>query len=78
MAKTVADVMTMVKDNEVKFVDFRFTDTRGKSSMSPYRCPISRKKNSPPAMLLTALLLLAGKALRPQTCNSCPTPTPPI
>ena len=25
MAKTVADVMTMVKDNEVKFVDFRFT-----------------------------------------------------
>ena len=30
MAKTVADVMKMVKDNEVKFVDFRFSDTRGK------------------------------------------------
>ena len=30
MAKTVADVMQIVKDNEVKFVDFRFTDTRGK------------------------------------------------
>jgi glutamine synthetase len=29
MAKTVADVMQMVKDNDVKFVDFRFTDTRG-------------------------------------------------
>jgi 3-(hydroxyamino)phenol mutase len=26
----VADVMNMMKDNEVKFVDFRFTDTRGK------------------------------------------------
>ena len=26
----VADVMKMVKDNDVKFVDFRFTDTRGK------------------------------------------------
>src|SRR3954468_1817171 len=26
----VADVMKMLKDNEVKFVDFRFTDTRGK------------------------------------------------
>ena len=26
----VADVMKMIKDNEVKFVDFRFTDTRGK------------------------------------------------
>jgi len=29
-AKTVADVMKMVKENEIKFVDFRFTDTRGK------------------------------------------------
>src|SRR6059058_3605668 len=28
--KSVADVMKMVKENEVKFVDFRFTDTRGK------------------------------------------------
>ena len=27
---SAADVMKMVKDNEVKFVDFRFTDTRGK------------------------------------------------
>src|SRR5689334_22204657 len=27
---TTADVMKMVTDNEVKFVDFRFTDTRGK------------------------------------------------
>ena len=26
----VADVMKMMKDNDVKFVDFRFTDTRGK------------------------------------------------
>jgi glutamine synthetase len=30
MAKTVADVIKMMKENEVKFVDFRFTDTRGK------------------------------------------------
>jgi glutamine synthetase type I len=30
MTKTVADVMKMVKENEVKFVDFRFTDTKGK------------------------------------------------
>ncbi|MDB5727611.1 MAG: type glutamate--ammonia ligase [Noviherbaspirillum sp.] len=29
-AKTVADVMKMVTESEVKFVDFRFTDTRGK------------------------------------------------
>ncbi len=30
MSKQVADVLNMVKENDVKFVDFRFTDTRGK------------------------------------------------
>ena len=30
MARTAADVMQMLKDNEVKFVDLRFADTRGK------------------------------------------------
>jgi glutamine synthetase type I len=30
MAKTAAEVLKMVKENEVKFVDFRFADTRGK------------------------------------------------
>jgi glutamine synthetase len=30
MAMTAADVMKMLKEKEVKFVDLRFTDTRGK------------------------------------------------
>jgi glutamine synthetase len=30
MAMTAAEVLKMAKDNEVKFVDFRFADTRGK------------------------------------------------
>jgi glutamine synthetase len=30
MAKTAADVLKLAKENDVKFVDFRFTDTRGK------------------------------------------------
>ncbi|WP_347484003.1 type I glutamate--ammonia ligase [Vandammella animalimorsus] len=30
MARTIDDVMKMVQDNDIKFVDFRFTDTRGK------------------------------------------------
>ena len=30
MAMTAAEVLKMVKDDEVKFVDFRFADTRGK------------------------------------------------
>src|SRR5450830_1683781 len=30
MSRTAAEVLKLVKDNEVKFVDFRFADTRGK------------------------------------------------
>ena len=30
MASAAADVLKTIKDNEVKFVDLRFTDTRGK------------------------------------------------
>jgi glutamine synthetase len=30
MAMSAQDVLQMIKDREVKFVDFRFTDTRGK------------------------------------------------
>ena len=30
MAMTPDDVLKMIKDKEVKFVDIRFTDTRGK------------------------------------------------
>ena len=30
MSKSAADVLKMIKDKEVKFVDLRFTDTRGK------------------------------------------------
>lgn len=32
MAKTVADVLKLVKENEVKFIDFRFTDTRERAA----------------------------------------------
>lgn len=30
MSRTVDDVLTLIKDREVKYVDFRFTDSRGK------------------------------------------------
>jgi glutamine synthetase len=33
----VADVLKLIQDNEVKFVDLRFTDTNGKrTSCKPY------------------------------------------
>ena len=30
MVMAAADVMKLIKENEIKFIDFRFTDTRGK------------------------------------------------
>ena len=30
MSISIDDVLKMIKDHDVKFVDFRFTDTRGK------------------------------------------------
>ena len=30
MSMSASDVLKMIKDKEVKFVDLRFTDTRGK------------------------------------------------
>ena len=69
MAKTVADVMKMVKENEVKFVDFRFTDTRGKEQHVTVPVPILMKINSARAMRLTARPSPAGRASRPLTCS---------
>ena len=68
MAKTVADVMKMVKDNEVKFVDFRFTDTRGKEQHVRACVPLSTKTSSPPATPSTVRRSPAGRASRRRTC----------
>ena len=68
-AKTVADVMKMVKENEVKFVDFRFTDTRGKEQH--VTVPVSafrRRQVQLAATRSTARRSPAGRASRRRTC----------
>jgi glutamine synthetase len=57
MAMTPDDVLKMIKDKEVKFVDVRFTDTRGKE-----------QHVSVPAMLSTVRRSPAGRGSRPPTC----------
>jgi len=68
MAMTAAEVLKMVKDNEVKFVDFRFADTRGKEQH--VTVPVSHfdmdKFESGHA--LTVPLSLAGKVSNHPTC----------
>jgi hypothetical protein len=64
MAKTVKDVMKMVADNEVKFVDFRFTDTRGKEQH--VTVPLSHFDE---ATRLMAHRLQVGRVSNPLTCS---------
>ena len=69
MAKTVADVLKLVKENEVKFVDFRFTDTRGKEQH--VTVPVSalrRRQVHSTATPSTARRSPAGRASKPRTC----------
>ena len=68
-SKTVADVMKMVKENEVKFVDFRFTDTRGKEQH--VTVPVSalrRRQVQRRATPSTARRSPAGRASKRPTC----------
>jgi glutamine synthetase len=68
MAKTVADVMKMVKENEVKFVDFRFTDTRGKEQHVTVPISAFDEDKFSSGHALTVPRLRVGKVLRPRTC----------
>jgi glutamine synthetase len=68
MAKTVADVMKHGEGNEVKFVDFRFTDTRGKEQHVSVPSLTSTKTSSFRATRSTAPRSPAGRASKRRTC----------
>ena len=69
MAMTPDDVLKMVKDKEVKFVDFRFTDTRGKEQhVSVPVKYFDQGQVRATATPSTARRSPAGRASRPPTC----------
>ena len=47
--KTAKDVIKAIKDNDVKYVDLRFTDPRGKWQHCTYDQACSTKRPSPTA-----------------------------
>jgi len=48
-----ANVMKMLKDNEVRFVDLRFTDTRGKEQHVSAKKPWASSTKMPPTFTST-------------------------
>jgi len=67
MAKTVSDVMKMMTDKAVQFVDLRFTDTRGKEQHVTVPVSALMKASSARGTRSTARRLPDGKASKPRT-----------
>ncbi len=68
MAKTSAEIMQMLVDNNVKFVDLRFTDFKGKEQHVSVPVSALMKTSLKKVTLSTVLPSLDGKALRPAIC----------
>ena len=63
-----ADVIKMIKDNEVKFVDLRFTDTRGKEQHVSVPAKAFGQEKFDDGHAFDGSRSPAGKASRPPTC----------
>ena len=61
------DVMKMIQENEVRFVDLRFTDIRGKEHHVGLPVSALRKSTSSTATPSTAPRWRAGRVSRPRT-----------
>ena len=70
-----ADVLKMMKDKDVKFVDLRFTDTKGKMQhVTRRRLDASTRTCSPTATRSTAPRSPAGRASRASDMTLMPDP----
>jgi glutamine synthetase len=58
---TAKEVMKMIKDNDVKYVDFRFTDPRGKWQHVTFDVTMIEETPLPKARCSTAPRSLDGK-----------------
>ena len=60
----IEKVLQMIQDNDVKFVDLRFTDMKGKEQHVSIPPALWMKTGSKKASLLTVRRWQAGKALK--------------
>ena len=58
---TAKEVMKMIKDNDVKYVDFRFTDPRGKWQHVTFDITMIEEDTFAEGRCSTALRLPAGR-----------------
>ena len=68
MAKTSAEIMQMLVDNNVKLLICASLISKAKNSTFPYRFLLLMKTSLKKVTLSTVLPSLDGKALRPAIC----------
>lgn len=65
---STSDILKQMKDNDIKFVDLRFTDPRGKLQHLTMDAGLVDEDMFAEALCLTALRLPAGRQSMNQTC----------
>ena len=63
-----SDIIKMIEEKDVKFVDLRFSDTKEKNSMLAFLHQHLTNQNFRTVMRSMALRLLAGRVSKPLTC----------
>ena len=64
----VAEVLKLIEENDIRFVDLRFTDTLGKEQHVSVPTTVGMKTGLKEAMLLMALLSWVGRVSKLQIC----------
>src|SRR3979490_3121866 len=73
--KTGKDVLKMIKENDVKFVDFRFTDPRGKWQHVTFDVTMMGEDTFSEGQMFDGSSIAGWKAINESDMNLMPDPT---
>src|SRR5437868_13518795 len=71
---TATDVLQMIKDNDVKYVDFRFTDPRGKWQHVTFDVSLIEEETFADGQMLDGSSIAGWKAINESDMNLMPDP----
>src|ERR1041384_3433081 len=73
---TAKDVMKMIKDNDVKYVDFRFTDPRGKWQHVTFDVTMIEEDTFAEGIMFDGSSIAGWKAIKEPDMSLMPAPAP--
>src|SRR3984893_7081295 len=72
---TAKDVLKLIKDNDVKYADFRFTDTRGKWKHVPFDITMSEEETFSEGHMFDGSSIACWKAINESDMCLMPDPS---